>query len=92
MKNLEIGRVCIKTFGSETGKKCVVVDKIDKNFVVIAGLDVKRRRCNVKHIDVLPKKLSLNKNTTSNEVLEAMVAAGLVEKFKKKESDQTSKS
>ena len=33
MAALEVGRVCIKTAGREKGKKCVVVDVIDKNFV-----------------------------------------------------------
>ncbi len=33
MPAVEVGRVCMKLAGREAGKKCVVVDVIDKNFV-----------------------------------------------------------
>ncbi|HDJ97286.1 MAG TPA: 50S ribosomal protein L14e, partial [Thermofilum sp.] len=44
----DVGRICVKTMGREAGKKCVIVDIIDDNFVLITGpkaaSGVKRRR------------------------------------------------
>ncbi|WP_457611716.1 KOW motif-containing protein, partial [Methanocaldococcus sp.] len=37
MAAIEIGRVCIKTLGREAGNTCVIVDILDKNFVLIDG-------------------------------------------------------
>jgi ribosomal protein L14E/L6E/L27E len=35
----EIGRICIKLKGKEdAGKKCVIIDHIDKNHVMVDGL------------------------------------------------------
>ncbi|MEE0489981.1 KOW motif-containing protein, partial [Methanosphaera stadtmanae] len=46
MPAIEKGRVCVKIAGRETGKKCVIVDVIDENFVEIVGNEVKNKRCN----------------------------------------------
>ncbi len=37
MPTIEVGRVCVKLNGRETGLKCVIVDVIDKNFVLVTG-------------------------------------------------------
>ena len=34
---LEVGRLCIKLAGRDAGKKAVVVENIDSNFVLIDG-------------------------------------------------------
>ncbi|MEM1684787.1 MAG: KOW motif-containing protein, partial [Nanopusillaceae archaeon] len=34
---IEIGRICVKLRGREAGRKCVIVDIIDENFIVITG-------------------------------------------------------
>ena len=74
---LEIGRVCVKTAGREAGKRCVVVDIIDDTFVLISGPEVKRRRCNVKHLEPLPQKLNLSKGASDEEVKKAFEEAKL---------------
>ena len=51
MPAIEKGRVCVKIAGRETGKKCVIVDVIDENFVEIVGNEVKNKRCNIKHLE-----------------------------------------
>ncbi|MFX1450057.1 MAG: 50S ribosomal protein L14e [Promethearchaeota archaeon] len=62
-----VGRICVKLAGREAGRKCVIVDVIDKNFVLVTGpksiSNVKRRRSNVKQLEPLemidiPKKIS----------------------------------
>ncbi len=72
----EIGRVCVKLRGREAGRKCVIVDIIDENFVIIDG-DVKRRRCNIDHLEPLPIKLDIKQGASTEEVVKAMVEAGI---------------
>ena len=63
MPAIEVGRLCVKTRGREAGRKCVIVEIIDDNFVVITGprdvSGVKRRRANINHIEVLPEKIDI---------------------------------
>ncbi len=77
MSAIEVGRVCIKTLGREAGKTCVIVDILDKNFVVIDG-NVKRRRCNIKHIEPTDKKVEIEKGAPTEEVKLALDTAGLL--------------
>ncbi|ACV24767.1 50S ribosomal protein L14e [Methanocaldococcus fervens] len=77
MPAIEVGRVCIKTAGREAGKVCVIVDILDKNFVVVDGL-VKRRRCNIKHLEPTEKKVDIQKGASTEEVKLALDAAGLL--------------
>ncbi|MBA2862761.1 50S ribosomal protein L14e [Methanococcus maripaludis] len=77
MAAIEVGRVCIKTLGREAGNTCVIVEVLDKNFVVIDG-GVKRRRCNLKHVEPTDKKVDLEKAASTEEVKLALDAAGLL--------------
>ena len=82
---MEIGQVCVKTVGKERGKYCVVVKKIDENFVLVSGpktlTGVKRRRANVIHLQPLQHKLEIKEDADDEELLEAWKKSGLVEKF-----------
>ena len=75
----EIGRVCIKKTGREAGRRCVVVDVIDKNFVVVTGprnvSGVRRRRCNIDHLEPTELKLPLKRGADDKTVAEALVKA-----------------
>ncbi len=77
MAAIEIGRVCIKTLGREAGNTCVIVDILDKNFVLIDG-NVKRRRCNIKHLEPTEKKVDIEKGASTEEVKLALDTAGLL--------------
>jgi large subunit ribosomal protein L14e len=66
---MDIGRVCLKVQGREKGKRCVVIDVIDRNFVVVTGPGVKRRRVNMNHITPLDETISIQKNATDEEVI-----------------------
>ncbi len=72
---LSVGRVCVKISGRETGKKCVIVDRVDKNFVLIAGPNVRRRRCNVTHLDPTETMLDIKKNVTDTALKTALKKA-----------------
>ena len=60
MPAIEKGRVCVKIAGRETGKKCVIVDVIDENFVEIVGNEVKNKRCNIKHLEPVDKTVEVS--------------------------------
>jgi len=66
---MDIGRVCIKTQGREAGKKCVIVDLSDRNYVMVMGTGVKRRRCNMEHLTPLDETVNIQRNATDEEVL-----------------------
>jgi len=79
----DIGRVCVKVAGREAGRKCVVVDIINDNFVLVTGpkplTGVKRRRANIKHLEPTPHRLNIQKGASDEEVMKAIEEAGLVE-------------
>jgi len=76
MPAIEVGRLCLKMAGRESGKRCVIVDVIDKSFVLVTGpqqlTGVRRRRTNVKHLEVTEEKIDIKKGATDEEVAKAM--------------------
>ena len=72
MSAMDIGRVCIKTSGREAGEKCVIVDVIDRNYVLVAGPKVKRRRVNMNHLKPLDETVSIQKNASDEEIAGAL--------------------
>ena len=73
---LDIGRVCVKTAGREAGKVCVVIKNVDDNFVFVTGpkslTKVKRRRCNVDHLEPLGFMLKIKDDAPDADVERAM--------------------
>lgn len=65
---IEIGRLCVKIAGREAGMKCVVVDVVDKNYVLIDG-QLRRKKCNISHLEPLDKKIELKKNASHSDVV-----------------------
>ncbi|MBX5326544.1 MAG: 50S ribosomal protein L14e [Candidatus Bathyarchaeia archaeon] len=80
MPAIEVGRICVKTVGREAGKKCVIVDVIDKNFVLVTGpknvTKVKQRKANINHIEPTTEKIDITRGATDEEITEALKAAG----------------
>lgn len=72
---LSVGRVCVKLAGREAGKKCVIVERVDKNFVLISGTKVKRRRCNIGHLDPTDVKLDIKKGVSDADLKKALKKA-----------------
>jgi large subunit ribosomal protein L14e len=86
MPAIEVGRICVKLAGREAGKKCVVVDVVDKSFVLITGpknlTGVKRRRANINHIEPLQEKITIVRGASDEEVVEALKASNKLEEMK----------
>ena len=79
MSVYDIGRICVKTLGREAGHYCVIVDIIDKNYLLIDGLKVRRRRVNYNHIEPIADILDLKKGA-SHEQVEAAIKKAKLEK------------
>jgi len=79
---LEVGRVCVKVLGREAGKKCVVVEKANENFVIVDG-ELKRRKCNINHLEPLDLMLKIKKDASSDDIIDALGKAGLKAEKKK---------
>lgn len=86
MPAVEVGRICVKVAGREAGRRCVIVDIIDENFVLITGpkqlTGVKRRRANIKHLEPTDKVIKIPKGASDDVVLKAIEEAGLMEFMK----------
>lgn len=86
MPPIEIGRICIKIAGRTAGRKCVVVDLIDKNFVLATGpkelTGIKRKRVNIDHIEPTPHKVEIKAGASDEEVIKALTEANLIEFMK----------
>ncbi len=69
----------MKLDGREAGRKCVIVDLIDKNFVLVTGpkeiSGVKRRRTNVKHLEPTSESFEIKKGASDEEVTKAVAKA-----------------
>ena len=73
---IEVGRVCVKIAGRDSGKKCVVVDVLEKSIVLIDG-ETRRRKCNACHLEPLKKKLAIKKGASHEEVMAALKKSGI---------------
>jgi len=80
MPAIEIGRICVKTAGREAGRKCVIVDIVDKNFVLITGPKllnkVKRRRANIKQLEPTNEKVEIETGADDKAVEQQIDATG----------------
>lgn len=65
----EIGRLCVKLAGRDSGKKAVIIDVLDKNYVLIDG-ETRRRKSNINHIEPLNKLFKIKKNASHKTVKE----------------------
>jgi len=81
MSVYDIGRVCVKTMGREAGYYCVVCDIIDKNYVLIDGLKVRRRRVNFNHIEPTEDMIDIKKGADHAAIESAIKKAKLTKKM-----------
>jgi len=95
MSAIEIGRVCVKNAGREQGKKCVIVDVLDKSYVVITGpkkiTGVKRRRVNVQHLKPTEEKIKIGKGAPDEEIIKALKSEEKPKKSRSKSKKKPAK-
>lgn len=73
----EIGCVCIKLSGKDAGKKCVVIDRIDDITVLVDGF-ARRKKCNVKHLELTDVLVPVSKGAERDEVIAALSDACII--------------
>jgi len=87
MPAIEIGRICVKLVGREAGRKCIIVDTIDKNFALVTGpknvTNVKRRRVNINHIEPLQNKIKIKRGASDEEIIKILEGSEKLEEMKK---------
>jgi len=85
MPAIEVGRVCVKMVGRESGRKCVIVDVMDKSFVVVTGpkkvTGVKRRRVNINHVSPTEDVIQIKRGASDEEVTQMIDASSKLEEM-----------
>jgi large subunit ribosomal protein L14e len=87
MPAIEVGRICVKVSGREAGRKCVIVDVVDKSFVLITGpkkvTGIRRRRANVNHVEPLRDSVEIKRGASDDEIEEVLKASGKLDMMAK---------
>jgi large subunit ribosomal protein L14e len=73
---MNIGRLCVKIAGRDAGKKCVIIEILEGNLVMIDG-ETRRRKCNIKHLQPLTQELSVNEKASHEDIVEAFKTIGI---------------
>ena len=64
---IELGRICVKLAGRDAGMKCVVVDMLGNNMVMIDG-QTRRRKCSIRHLEPLDVVIKIKKGASHSEI------------------------
>ena len=73
---VEIGQLIMKIAGRDGGEFGVVVDIIDSNYVLIDG-NVRRKKCNIKHLEFMDKVIKVKKNVSTEEIKKELEKLGI---------------
>jgi large subunit ribosomal protein L14e len=69
---MDVGRICVKLKGREEGCRCVIVDLVDRNYVIVTGppevTGVRRRRVNMSHLQPLDEIIEIRRNASDEEI------------------------
>lgn len=86
MAAIDVGRICVKLVGREAGRKCIIVDIIDKNFVLVTGpkevSGVRRRRTNINHVEPIDDKIDIDRGAADEEIIENLKGSEKLELMK----------
>ena len=76
MSLFNVGRLCVKLAGRDAGRKCVVVEQVDKTFVVVDG-NVRRKKVNMRHLEPLTEMVEIKDKASHADVSSAFNKLGL---------------
>ena len=82
---VEVGRVIVINYGPLTGKLAVIVDILTTTKVLVQGLKggVRRQELSLRRVTLTDDKIDIKRGAKRDEVLKAIEAYKLEEKFKK---------
>jgi large subunit ribosomal protein L14e len=78
----DVGRICVKIAGRDAGQKCVIVEVLDNNYVIVDGM-TRRRKCNKIHLEPLNQKLDVKNKASHEDVIKAFKTIDLEVKTSK---------
>ncbi|NQV08609.1 50S ribosomal protein L14e [Candidatus Woesearchaeota archaeon] len=89
---IEVGRLCVKLAGRDSRSKCVILDIIDNNYVLIDG-QTRRKKCNIKHLEPLDKVIKIKKKAPHANVVKEFkkLKIEVKEKTSKKQNEKPKK-
>lgn len=88
----EIGSLCMKTMGRDSGKRCIVIQHLEEPYVLIDG-ETRRRKTNKAHLEPLGKTLDVKEKASRKEVIVAFETINItLTETKKKEKTTKPKS
>lgn len=73
----EVGRLCLKLKGRDSNNYAVIVEIIDDTYVLIDG-NVRRKKCNKKHLEPLEKKFDVKIKASTSDVHKVLENEGLL--------------
>ena len=76
MSLFDVGRLCQKIAGRDGNRKCVVVETVDNNSVIVDG-DVRRKKVNINHLEPLADVLEIKQGASHEEVKKVFTKLGL---------------
>ena len=82
---VEVGRVIVINYGPLTGKLAVIVDILTTTKVLVQGLKggVRRQELSLRRVTLTDDKIDIKRGAKRDDVLKAIDAYKLEEKFKK---------
>jgi large subunit ribosomal protein L14e len=89
---IEVGRLVVKLAGRDAGLKGVVVEILEGNYVLVDG-QVRRRKCNILHLEPLEKVVKIKAKASHADVIKALKEEGIevVEKKSKQKTERPKK-
>jgi large subunit ribosomal protein L14e len=76
MSAMDVGRICVKLKGREAERRCVIIDVVDRNYVIVTGppevTGVRRRRVNMSHLQPLDEVIEISRNASDEEIAELL--------------------
>ncbi len=63
----DVGRICVKLAGRDAGKRCVVIETLENNYVLVDG-ETRRRKVNMRHLEPLGQTLEISGNASHEEI------------------------
>ena len=87
---LTIGTICLKVAGRDAGQVAVIIDVLDAKTVLVDG-QVRRRKCNVAHLEPTSKSVDVKKGALHQEVVSALKSLGVEVVERKTKTQKPSK-
>ncbi len=87
---IEVGRVVVKIAGRDAGRVGVIIDVYDNNYVLVEG-DLRRRKVNVNHLELLNKKVSVEAQADKETVVSQLKSLGFDIELKEKKEKKDKK-